>query len=127
MRKDATIQRGATIRDVLRTLNDRENFLRGIIGSFVAGSYDKAQAVVRIGTSGKGYSPNYCIEEGDEVFEGPAGIPMHAFTKREVFSSRSYDHKKILEDDFKGEDWGKPMKYAEIVELLGEVLREKRA
>lgn len=59
MRPDAGIE------DVLITLADPEEFVRGILGSFVQEGFDRERALVRIGVSGTGLQPHYCIEEGE--------------------------------------------------------------
>jgi nicotinic acid phosphoribosyltransferase len=56
MRPDSRIE------DVLHTLADPEEFVRGILGSFVG--FSKDEAVMRIGISGSGTAPHYCIEQG---------------------------------------------------------------
>ncbi|MGA2054401.1 MAG: hypothetical protein ABSG88_03770 [Bradyrhizobium sp.] len=102
------MDRDARIENVVQTLDDPEDYLRGIIGSFVSNRFSRDEAVVRIGTSGKGITPNYSIEQG--WIDKPLGIGH--FERRMVFHGRS--HKEILADDFKGESWGGAMTYIDI-------------
>jgi hypothetical protein len=53
----------ARITDIVESLANAEEYVRGIIGSFIQHSFDKQQSVVRIGISGSGIAPNYSIEE----------------------------------------------------------------
>ncbi|WLA39754.1 hypothetical protein QNJ95_44180 [Bradyrhizobium elkanii] len=52
--------------DVLHTLSDPEEYVRGIVGSFVAHEFNRDEAVIRIGVSGSGIIPNYYIEESND-------------------------------------------------------------
>jgi hypothetical protein len=56
------MQPDARIEDVLITLANPEEFVRGILGSFHEEKFNRNEAVVRIGTSGKGVQPHYSIE-----------------------------------------------------------------
>ena len=105
------------IGDIVHTLADPVEYVRGILGSFVEYQFDKATSLVRIGTSGRGIVPNYSIET-----PGERNSPV--FSKRHVFNGRS--HKEILEDEFMGESWSsRGMKFSEVQSLLGQ-LRESR-
>jgi hypothetical protein len=105
------------ISDIVHTLADPVEYVRGILGSFVEYQFDKATSLVRIGTSGQGIVPNYSIET-----PGERNSPV--FSKRHVFNGRG--HKEILEDEFMGESWSsRGMKFSEVQSLLGQ-LRESR-
>ena len=47
----------ARIIDVVQTLDDPVEYVRGVVGSFFAYHFDAEKAVVRIGTSGKENHP----------------------------------------------------------------------
>ena len=73
----------ASIIDVVHTLDDPVEYVRGVVGSFFAYHFDAEKAVVRIGTSGKGIIPNYCIEQcGDST--------STIFERRHCFHGRNH-------------------------------------
>lgn len=110
------------VSDVLHTLDDPVEYVRGIAGSFVEYQFDKTTSVVRIGISGRGIVPNYSIETPCEP--DPAALIKIRVSKRHVFNGRS--HKEILDDSFIGESWSSDgMKFSEVQGLLGQ-LREGR-
>jgi len=99
------------IGDVIHTLADSVEYVRGVVGSFVEYQFDKATSVVRIGTSGHGIVPNYSIETPCEP--DPNARIKTSVSKRHVFNGRS--HKEILEDSFIGENWSSEgMKFSEV-------------
>lgn len=118
------MDKSITIHDVLGHLNDPEDFLRGIVGSFVESSFNKDSARVRIGTSGTGRYPHYCIEEGQQEITVTPNIRVMGFEKRFVYDCRN--HRRILEDEFIGSSWGAPSSFAEVQELLGRVRGSKK-
>jgi hypothetical protein len=108
MRSDARIQ------DVLHTLSNPEDFVRGILGNFINGGFNRDEAVVRIGISGTGTAPHYCIEQGSETVAVP-GLNQEAtgYRRRAVFHGRS--HNRILDDQFPGISWSSgAMTFAEV-------------
>jgi hypothetical protein len=62
-----SMQSDARIQDVLHTLSNPEDFVRGILGSFINEGFDRDEAVVRIGILGPGAAPHYCIEQGSKT------------------------------------------------------------
>jgi hypothetical protein len=113
----------ARIEDVLDTLAEPVGYLRGIIGSFVEFSFDKAVSVVRIGTSGRGIFSNYVIETPCQ----PDPNRMNStVTKRHVFNGRS--HREMLDEDTpQGEHWSSAVKtFLEVQALLGQYLENSR-
>jgi hypothetical protein len=108
------------IGDVLHTLSDPEEYVRGILGSFIAENFSRDEAVIRIGISGNGKAPRCCIEQGFEDFTFTLGsfqrvIKAHA--KRAVFHGES--HNRILDDKWKGNSWSSaPMTFAELQAIL---------
>jgi hypothetical protein len=127
MRPDARIE------DVLDTLDDPEEFVRGIAGSFHhhPEKFNRDEAVVRIGTSGKGTQPHYCIEEGGGESVKTLTLPngttttIRGYRKRAVFHGRS--HKPILEDEFMGINWSSAVAtYAEVQSILGTLRASKK-
>jgi hypothetical protein len=110
------------ISDVIHTLADPVEYVRGIVGSFVEYQFDKATSIVRIGTSGRGIVPNYSIETPCEP-DPNAHIKVWV-SKRHVFNGRN--HKEILDDSFAGESWSsRGMNFFEVQSVLGQ-LRENR-
>jgi hypothetical protein len=106
----------ARIADVIDTLDDPVEYVRCVVGNFLAHNFDRQRATVRMGVSGKGIIPNYAIEQG-----GEAGI----FELRRCFHGRN--HKEILEDVFQGENWSSAtMSFTEVQTLLGELRRRAR-
>jgi len=133
--KDAAMKPpDTTILDVLTTLKDPISYLRGIIGSFVKGGFDREKAVVRIGLTGRGIVPNYSIEQDlreipDEDLVGTRiqGLGIKAFAKRQAYRGSNHGEMREHEDDGMGEQtWGAPMTFAEIQGLLGQVLASRK-
>ena len=64
----------ARITDIVESLADAENYVRGIVGSSIEHGFDKQRSQIRIGVSGKGVFPNYSIvepcEPEERVIEG---------------------------------------------------------
>src|SRR5262245_18665401 len=117
MRSDADIE------DVLHTLSDPEDYVRGIVGSFIGEGFNRDEAVVRIGVSGPGVAPHYCIEQGSET-STIRNIVKHQ--KRIAFHGRS--HKPILEDELKGISWSSAaMTFAEVQNILGRLRASRKA
>ena len=117
----------AVISDIVETLTDAQEFVRGIVGSFIQHSFDKQQSVVRIGISGSGTVPNYSIEEPCEriplVYNGE--IIGGTSVRRMVFKGQG--HREILEDSARGESWSSAaMSFAEVQTLLGDLRQRKK-
>ena len=111
------------ISDVIHTLADPIEYVRGVVGSLVEYQFDKATSVVRIGTSGQGIVPNYSIERPGE--RDPNARIKTSVSRRHVFNGRS--HKEILEDFFMGESWSSEgMKFSEVQTLLGQLRESKK-
>lgn len=112
MRSDARIQ------DILHTLSNPEDFVRGILGNFINEKFDRNEAVVRIGISGTGVAPHYCIEQGSSTSALPSlGLEINGCAGRAVFHGRS--HKPILDDQFKGISWSSSaMTFADVQAIL---------
>jgi hypothetical protein len=107
----------ARITDIVETLADAEEYVRGIVHSFIEYSFDKEQSTITIGVSGTGLYPNYFIQEPSE---GPPG------RRRTVFNGRS--HREILEDSFWGEGWSSAaMSFHEVQSLLGQLRQANRS
>ena len=49
----------ARIADIIETLSDAEEYVRGIVGSSIQHSFDKERSSVTIDISGTGLYPNY--------------------------------------------------------------------
>jgi hypothetical protein len=106
----------ARIADIIEALSDAEEYVRGIVGSFIQHSFDKERSSVTIGISGTGLYPNYFIKE---PIETPPG------RRRMVFNGRS--HREILEDAFWGESWSSTeMSFTEMQALLGDLRHRKK-
>ena len=121
MRPDSCIE------DVFPTLPNPEEFVRGILESFVSEKFDRNEAVVRIGTSGKRFQPHYSIEEreGSDICTLPNGVTIRGYRNRAVFNGRS--HKPIFEDKFIGISWSSSTAtYADVQSILGTIRAAKR-
>ncbi len=120
------------IQDVLPTLNDPEEYVRGIVASFIHGKFSPDEATIRIGVSGDGYAPHYCIEQGSVTVELSGQEPLlvgkkiTGYQRRFVFDGRS--HKPILGDQPKGMGWSsEAMTFAEVQAILGNLRSSKKA
>jgi hypothetical protein len=117
----------ARVEDVLNTVADPEEFVRGILANFHDGRFNRDEALVRIGKSGKGVQPHYSIEEGEGavVITLPNGGTLHGYPHRGIFHGRS--HKPILEDEAKGISWSSAAAtYGEVQSILGTLRASKR-
>lgn len=63
MRKN--VPKDATIADVLSELDQPEDYVRQVFGNMTPIFRQHGAAVVRIGTTGTGFSPHYRIDPGD--------------------------------------------------------------
>lgn len=98
--------------EILDTLADPEDYIRGILGSFIEHKFDKATSVVRIGVSGEGIFPNYSIETPyDPTYIGPRGGSVQS---RCFFSGRDHQWMSISEAWSSGS-----MTFSEVQALLG--------
>ncbi len=114
--KTPAMKPNARIADIIETLSDAEDYVRGIVGSFTEHSFVKERSSVTIGISGTGLYPNYFIQEPSETAPG---------RRRIVFNGRS--HREILEDAFWGESWSSTaMSFAEVQSLLGDLRKRKK-
>jgi hypothetical protein len=112
MRSDARIQ------DIRHTLSDPEDFVRGILENFINEGFNRDEAVVRIGISGTGAAPHYCIEHGSKTVALLPGLSPEGYRQRAVFHGRS--HNPILDDQSKGISWSSAaMTFAEVQDILG--------
>jgi hypothetical protein len=110
------------IDDVLHTLADPIEYIRGIVGSFVEYRFDRAESIIRIGISGHGIVPNYSIETPCEP--NPAQMNSRV-SKRYVLNGRN--HREILGDCPIGESWSsESMTFSEVQTLLGRLRESKR-
>jgi hypothetical protein len=91
MRSDACIE------DVIPTLADPIEFVRGIVGNFMHEKFNVTTALP--------------IPDGASFIGNP-------YARRSVFHGRS--HRPILEDQFKGISWSSVgMKFSEVLAILG--------
>lgn len=107
----------AKIEDVVPTLSNPIEYLRGIVGSFVEHGFDRGKSIVRIGVTGRGIVPNYSIETPCEQQLGP----LHSsVSERKVFNGSS--HNEILDDSPYGDGWSsRSSTFDEVQDLLGKV------
>jgi hypothetical protein len=85
-----------------------------------SGPYDRDDAVVRIGVSGKGVAPNYRIEFPNQSDLAVLGLPVGA----ETYSGTG--HKELGHYGARGEQWStQAMSYTDLRNLIG-TLRAKR-
>jgi hypothetical protein len=113
----------ATVTDVVLTLAKPEEYVRRIVENYYTFGFNREKAVTRVGTTGKGLSPNYSIEQDYEVPREVAtdgGPIVVRIQKRHVFSGRQ--HKEILEDSAMGISWSsRSMSFVEVSALLGKL------
>ena len=92
-----------------------------MLGSFFHEGINREVAVVRIGISGTGAQPHYCIEEGEvaQTYENPelGKRNLRGYRCRLSFHGRS--HNPILEEEFKGISWSSTTAtYSEVQSIL---------
>jgi hypothetical protein len=122
----------ARITDIIESLADAEEYVRGIVGSFIEHGFDKQRSEIRIGVSGRGIYPNYSIiepcEPQETVIRDHRGVPLKitkSVQSRIVLNGQS--HREILDDSSWGENWSTAaMSFAEVQALLGELRRFKK-
>ena len=122
---EGAVRPDARIEDVLPTLADPEDFVRGILGKFHDEKFDRDKAVVRIGISGKRRQPHYSIEESEGTETLPDGTTMRGYRRRAVFHGRI--HKRILNEEAKGISWSSSAAtYEEVKSILGMLRATKK-
>ncbi len=127
MRSDSRIE------DVLHTLNHPEKFVCGIVASFIHGRFCSDEAIIRIGVSGNGIAPHYCIEQGRETIKlggqidpSLTGKEIVAHLRRAIFNGRT--HNPILDDAPKGLSWSsETITFTEVQALLGRIRSSRKA
>ncbi len=106
----------ATIKDVLHTLRDPVEYVRGVLGNFYACGLSTEQSSVRIGVSGNGIVPNYKIEiqSNYDIYFMCSGM-THKVKSRQWYSM------------FGGESWSDNyMTFSEVRDLLGQLRGVRR-
>lgn len=117
------IPSNARVSDILNTLADPTEYVRGILGSFIEHRFDKATSIVRIGVSGRGIAPNYSIETPCEP--DPKARSKSHVLNRSVFNGKN--HGEFLDDVPIGEKWSSEgMNFLEVQGLLGQLRGYKR-
>ncbi len=120
------MQANAKVEHILHTLSDPEEYVRGIIENFFGEGFDRDKALVRIGVSGTGTFPHYCIEQGRTTTAVQGAGEIGAYERRAIFHGKS--HKPILDDQFKGVSWSSAGNtFAEVQTLLGRLRASRRA
>ena len=98
------MRRDSKIDDILQTLARPDEYIRQIITNFLTYEFDENRADIRLGVSGTGKYPNYCINQGFKYDYISPKIPnIGSFDLRCAFHGRS--HNKILEESFIGTNW----------------------
>jgi len=105
-----------------------QEYVSGILANFVSQNFDRDDAVIRLGISGNGLLPHYCIEQGwvsTPIKVGRLERPIEHYEYREVFHGRS--HNPILENMFKGTGWSSvAMTFAQMQTVLGHLQSNKK-
>jgi hypothetical protein len=117
----------ARLNDILHTLEDPIEYVRGIVGSFVEYQYDKTSSIVRLGISGAGIVPNDSIEMPCEpIPEVVKGRQITRYTsERRVFNGRN--HREFWDDSPISENWSSEgMTFSEVQALLGHLRESKK-
>ena len=111
------------VNDLVGTLADPIEYVRGIIGNFVGHQCDRETDVVRIGVAGIGFAPHYKIEHPTtiDIF----GTPRVIWAAR-IFHGRNHREMEAFENnDTRDEHWStRTMTYSDLAALIGE-LRSK--
>jgi hypothetical protein len=108
---DKIIPNDATIHDVMPTLNNPENYVRGVLSRLHECKQARGNASVRIGTTGQGLIPYYRV-----VYIDGAG-------KEQIFGAYYGDNHAAF-DTFKAPNstWSTgSMTYDEVQQLLGKI------
>jgi hypothetical protein len=81
-------------------LADPDEYVRRVMENMMSGSYDRDEAVVRIGVSGTRVAPNYKIEY-------PAGQPEMAVLTigADTYGGKGHKELRHLDDVERGEQW----------------------
>jgi hypothetical protein len=112
------------VSDIVHSLSDPVEYVRGIIGNFVGDQYDRVTDVVRIGVAGIGVAPHYKIES-------PVTIDVLGTTRlmwgAQIYHGRNHKQMEAFTNsDTRDEHWStRTMTYDELATLIGE-LRSKR-
>jgi hypothetical protein len=117
----------ARLSDILNTLADPVEYVRGIVGSFVEHQYDKTTSIVRTGILGEGIIPNYSIETPHEPVrtELLGGYITRYTSERRAFNGRN--HKEFWDDSPISENWSSEgLTFSEVQALLDQLRARKR-
>lgn len=117
----------SSIRDVLATLDNPVEYLRGIVGNMVAYKRERNldDAAVRIGATGRGLAPHYRVEPTTSMVDAflDGDIELNAY--KIAFHGRS--HKPWHRHELKAVSWSDTATpLAEVQQLLGELREAKK-
>ncbi len=116
------MQSSAHIEDIINTLFDSRKFIVRLLENFSTYGFDRENAVIRIGVSGTGRFPNYCIQEGcgERSVKILHEVVLRGYAKREVFHGQS--HNSIFQDRFMGSSWSSvEMTFREVRSILAKL------
>jgi len=112
-----------TIRDIIGTLANAEEYVRQVLGNMAAFRKDAAEPMIRIGVTGDGIVPYYRIEpfqsrETDHALQGLSEYIEHM----KVFNGRSHRKMEWTAFDIQGGNWSSGyMTFKEVQQLLGDL------
>jgi hypothetical protein len=115
------------VSDLVHVLSDPVAYIRGILRNFDQSQHDPADSVIRVGTTGAGFQPNYKIERPSAPATFNVGHRQFTMTvtPADTFSGR--DHREMMElgdHPWHSKHWSSAMStLAELQALLTGLLR----
>ena len=109
----------AIITDVVDTLLQPEEYVRGVLQSMYEYERENGPSVVRIGVLGRGRQPNYCLEPITSVNHGE-----RIDGQQNATHFQGSTHRRV--SDFGEENWSQEyMTLQEVSTLLGTIRRSR--
>lgn len=118
------LQGTETVRDVVATLNDPEDYVRGVFGNMMAFRRRRIEPAVRIGATGEGLMPHYRIEPASTGNSLKAmADDIGSFIEHVIaFNGRNHRDMNWTAFQLQGDNWCRAvMSVDEIRTLLGEL------
>lgn len=114
-----------TIRDIIGSLAKPENYVRGVLSNMAEFRRRDIEPIVRIGTTGQGIYPHYCLEPADRHDADPndqlKALDQYCETLT-AFNGRNHKPMEWSFMEIRGEHWSNGfMSFDEVQSLLGEL------
>lgn len=118
-----TLNENATVRDILNSLRDPEEYVRGVLGNMVDYKNRRGSVLFRMGISGEGVIPNYRLQVTDSKLDEVSGVFSPDSDVFEAYSGQT--HRRLnwtIQEMLASRSWSNHFQTREdIMMLLGEI------